>query len=143
MSKIQVQFTYATTNHPSGKILEGTVVANTSQTIGDLQKAVAIDIAKQHPSAIDYQVLLFNLRGFPLSGAKSANNTTLDKAGFTTSAKIYVKALLHVPGFFFSKFCCLGFIRVCVNPICHSVTYQMINRTRTVYRDSSAAGRGA
>ena len=67
MSKIQVQFTYATTNHPSGKILEGTVVANTSQTIGDLQKAVAIDIAKQHPSEISYEILLFNLRGFPLS----------------------------------------------------------------------------
>ena len=98
MSKTSLRFIYATTNHPCGKILEGAVLANTSQTIGDLQKAVAIDIAKQHPSEISYEILLFNLRGFPLSGAKSNNKTTLEKAGFTTSAKIFVKALLHVPG---------------------------------------------
>ena len=111
MSKSSLQFIYATTNHPSGKIIEGIVVAkSTSQTIDDLQKAVAVDIGKQQLSEIYYKILLFNLRGFPLSGAKSANSTTLEKAGFTTSGKIYVKALLHVPGiFFFEILVLLGF----------------------------------
>ena len=99
MSKSPLEFVYATSNHPSGKILEGVIVAKSiSQTIDDIQKAVAVDIAKQHRSEINYQILLFNLRGFPLSGANSANTTTLETAGFTSSGKIHVKALLYVPG---------------------------------------------
>ena len=105
MSQRRLEFVYATTNHPCGKKLEGVVVARNSsvQTIDDIQKAVAVDIAKQCPfffSAIQYQVQLFTLRGFPLSGSKSSDRNTLQKVGFASSGKIYVHALLHVPGNF-------------------------------------------
>ena len=99
MSVKQLEIVYVTTNHPCGKKVEGVVVPtnNSTQTIDQVQKLVAADIAKQRPSEIHYQVLLFTLRGFPLSGNKTSNAITLEKAGLT-SGKIYVQALLHAPG---------------------------------------------
>ena len=100
MSKGGLEFVFATTNHPCGKKLEGVVAVKNpaTQTIKDIQNAIAADIAKQCPSEIHYQVLLFTLRGFPLSGNKRSNSKALSKVGFSSSGKIFVKALLHVPG---------------------------------------------
>ena len=116
MSKhTKLGFVYATTNHPSGRTLEGVVIVeNVSvQTVDDIQKKIAADIARQYPSGVQgvtYQVLLFTLQGFPLAGGKSSQRTTLEAAGLVSSGKVYVRALLHRPGIISSKFPCFFFI---------------------------------